>query len=659
MSLQLDWSLSYPIKDEVLPDGFLVVKSRGTSGGGQFELAGYSISPDGAQIKARDVIGKTISFVLPTPRGDGLISLGEEYPVLEKGNKVRVLVKEPVENRQITDGAQNGRPNIGNLFASLFMLPSVSSREQSRRLDSKALRDKTYWIDDVVCKIHSDENGLILLEPVKFIFASGNREDTDQPKCMAVFDYISRLSELYEVSARSAFMPISGLKTALSYYFDVLSGLYPLDSKVAESFRLLVMKHLARSAEQYYFGDDPLPYLFGDSSICLSGFDRPQEAGYPLNWIFFGAPGTGKSYQLNELAKKHFDEDNVRRVTFYPDYTYSQFVGGYKPFPRLGEDGELAKDNEGNPTGEITYDFVPGPFMRTYVEAVQNPDDPHLLIIEEINRANPAAVFGDLFQLLDRKKEGPDGEKGRSVYDIDVPVEMKLYLQVRIPEYLKNYEMGSTPEEIVAFNKEDIRLKDETGRLSIPPNMYIWATMNSADQGVFPMDTAFKRRWEFKPMGINDGAEKVLDDGRKISEIVLNPTIDDGDETVPAACGPIVWDKLRRKINDLMKGCRVNEDKFLGPFFISPADLTDDAFVDVFKNKVLLYLFEDIGKMKRGQLFEDEGATYSELCEQFDKKGVRIFKGINPVDVAPDESVGNSQASSGDDLPASNEALEG
>lgn len=388
--------------------------------------------------------------------------------------------------------------------------------------------------------------------------------------------------------------------------------------------------------------------LFADEKSVITGEDieayvlvRNDVEKLPRNWIFFGAPGTGKSYQLDKLAKDSFVKKSVRRVTFYPDYTYSQFVGCFKPYSEPG-------------SKEISYEFVEGPFLETYLKAITHPYDNYVLLIEELNRANPAAVFGDVFQLLDRD------ENGDSVY----PVATSREMADCIGKYFDGLEdKDAVRAAIDSYYDPDLHFDDfcelSCKDLCLPPNMYIWATMNSADQGVFPMDTAFKRRWEFKPMGINDGAEKVLDDGRKISEIVLNPTIDDGDETVPAACGPIVWDKLRRKINDLMKGCRVNEDKFLGPFFISPADLTDDAFVDVFKNKVLLYLFEDIGKMKCGQLFEDEDATYSELCEQFDKKGVRIFKGINPVDVAPDESVGNSQASSGDDLPASNEALEG
>lgn len=326
--------------------------------------------------------------------------------------------------------------------------------------------------------------------------------------------------------------------------------------------------------------------------------ELPEE---PRNLILFGAPGTGKSYELNERAEKSFSKKNIRRVTFYPDYTYSQFVGGYKPFPLLNEKGQ--------PTGEITYDFVPGPFLRMYVQAVQDPFTPHLLIIEEINRANPAAVFGDLFQLLDRNGDG------RSVYDLSVPVDMQLYLKWRIPEFHTNDQMGTSPEEHLAYYREDTRLLDETMRISIPPNMYIWATMNSADQGVFPMDTAFKRRWDFRYMGINEGADADID-GVKLNEI-----------KVPCGKRTVKWNDLRMAINDflLSDDIHVNEDKLLGPFFVAPTSLAPEKFTQVFKDKVLLYLYEDAGKTKRSKLFRSDLKTYSQVCKAFDDDGAAIF----------------------------------
>ncbi len=348
-----------------------------------------------------------------------------------------------------------------------------------------------------------------------------------------------------------------------------------------------------------------------DRYLGVSESNSPEPpkkvVGLPYNLIFFGAPGTGKSYQLNELARDSFGKKNIRRVTFYPDYTYSQFVGCFKPYSEPG-------------SKEISYKFVEGPFLKTYLAAITHPYDSFVLLIEEINRANPAAVFGDVFQLLDRDSDG------YSDYSVDTPKEMADC----IGEYLDGFEDNSdVKNDIEKYYDPDMNFDDfrkvACKELSLPPNMYIWATMNSADQGVFPMDTAFKRRWNFKYIDIDTGADKPLEDDRKISEIEV-PISVNGNNAL------IVWDKLRRKINGLMKGLRINEDKFLGPFFISPNDL-NDRFCDVFKSKVLLYLCEDIGKLKRGRLFSDETATYFELCKQFDSDGVAIFKGIELADV--------------------------
>ena len=298
------------------------------------------------------------------------------------------------------------------------------------------------------------------------------------------------------------------------------------------------------------------------------------------NLIYFGAPGTGKSYELSEHADHYFDEDHRCRVTFYPDYTYAQFVGCFKPMT------EQVVDADGNKRTAITYRYALGPFLETYVKAVRNPDQNYLLIVEEINRANPAAVFGDVFQLLDRRSDGC------SEYTVAAPEDMRDQL-------------------LVEFDNDDIA----SSKLAIPSNMYIWATMNSADQGVFPMDTAFKRRWDFRYIGIDEGENADID-GTPLSKI-----------TVPCGGRTIAWNDLRHAINDFMASddLKINEDKLLGPFFINPTALTPERFADVFKDKVLLYLYEDAGKTKRSKMFRKELNTYSKVCEAFDKDGEGIF----------------------------------
>lgn len=311
----------------------------------------------------------------------------------------------------------------------------------------------------------------------------------------------------------------------------------------------------------------------------------------PRNRIIFGAPGTGKSFMLNRERKELLGEDNnadYERVTFHPDYSYANFVGTYKPIS--------AFDSEGKEI--ITYEYVPGPFMRVYVNALKNgrTDDikPFLLIIEEINRANIAAVFGDIFQLLDRD------ENQVSEYPIQASEDMKKYLAK---------ELGGEP--------------DDYAKIKLPDNMFIWATMNSADQGVYPMDTAFKRRWNFEYIGINDGENKV-DYNVKIP--VKNNIIQ-----------KVKWNTLRKRINDNLLKEEVNEDKLLGPFFISKnalknAEKDSEAFAKIFKSKVIMYLFEDVARQKkiRNNVFSgfannNSTITLSGLFGKFDEIGVKLF----------------------------------
>ena len=335
------------------------------------------------------------------------------------------------------------------------------------------------------------------------------------------------------------------------------------------------------SSEIYRVKAEPVERNTMENSAIATPIDEPR------NYNFFGAPGTGKSHELKRLAKLRFPNTEPTRVTFYPDYTYSQFVGCFKPFT------EDSKDESGR--SEITYRYIPGPFLETYINAVKNPTQNYLLIVEEINRANPAAVFGDVFQLLDRRTDGC------SEYSVAAPIEMRKTLRA----------------EGIACDK-----------LALPSNMYIWATMNSADQGVFPMDTAFKRRWDFRYMGINEGEDADID-GTPLNKIKVK-------------CGNRVvkWNDLRTAINDFMMSddLKINEDKLLGPFFIDPRVLGTDRFPDVFKDKVLLYLFEDAGKTKRTKMFRKDLKTYSQICKAFDEKGEWIFgSGFDDHIVFPDE----------------------
>jgi len=320
----------------------------------------------------------------------------------------------------------------------------------------------------------------------------------------------------------------------------------------------------------------------GDYESIELNYNTSLKTDFAMNRIIFGAPGTGKSHKIKKDCDSLFSESEqtYERVTFHPDYTYSKFVGTYKPI---------------TDEGEIKYKFIPGPFLRVLAAALENArtdnPQPYLLIIEEINRSKIAAVFGDVFQLLDRD------EYGVSEYDIHTSEDVRNYLAD---------ELNGDPDDF-----KTIRL---------PNNMFIWATMNSADQGVYPMDTAFKRRWNFEYLGINANENEVR-----------------GKITI---CGKeIEWNSLRRAINDrLSKECKVNEDKLMGPFFISSHSyktvsevddtITEQAkFIELFKSKVLMYLYEDAAKQFKQKLFAgcNDCMSYSEICDKFDSIGIEIF----------------------------------
>ena len=311
----------------------------------------------------------------------------------------------------------------------------------------------------------------------------------------------------------------------------------------------------------------------------------------PRQIIYFGAPGTSKSYTLNKDAE---EIANQERVTFYPGYSYQQFVGTYKPF--MDDD-------------KISYKFVPGPLLRLLEKALkaekaekaekakpqeENKEDTpaaeastenqengkeekdtekFLLIVEELNRAEAAAVFGDLFQLLDRDSTG------KSEYPISVSEDLKQYL------------CRKDGNDVGVWENEP---EDTQKKLSFPSNFYIWATMNSADQGVFPLDTAFKRRWDFKYFGIDDAKDKLRNDKQKF------------------------WNNLRTTINDaLQEKLNLNEDKLLGPFFMKVEENIDEqTFWEHFCSKVLLYLYEDAARLNRNRIFQSK-ITYSQMFAKF------------------------------------------
>ena len=295
-----------------------------------------------------------------------------------------------------------------------------------------------------------------------------------------------------------------------------------------------------------------------------------------LQQIYYGAPGTGKSKTIKDLT---FGE-SVIRTTFHPDSDYASFVGTYKPITEEVDlrdcNGKKVIDDDTKEVVKeerIAYKFIPQAFLEAYVEAWKKlgSSKKQYLIIEEINRGNCAQIFGDLFQLLDRN------EYGFSDYPIVADKDMQKYLEKEFAgwEITNKDEINQLYGEA---NMVNLIMKGE--RLILPSNLYIWATMNTSDQSLFPIDSAFKRRWDWKYVPIREGRDKE-------TNVPLNWYINTGDKQYN-------WWSFISKVNELIGSLTNSEDKKLGYFFCKAKDGEIDA--DLFVSKVIFYLWNDVFK---------------------------------------------------------------
>ena len=366
---------------------------------------------------------------------------------------------------------------------------------------------------------------------------------------------------------------------------------------------------------------------FEGTSASSHAPKKTSESKFPLQQIFYGAPGTGKSHAINELTAGK----DVIRTTFHPDTDYSTFVGAYKPTTKsvpvmtvIGTNAVPVNYKNGKEMMEdkIVYEYVSQAFLQAYVAAwrkycdVQEGEEPmdEFLVIEEINRGNCAQIFGDLFQLLDR------GDEGFSEYPIKADSDMKKLLE----KEFKGLEIKNK-EGINALFKggKDIVAEVLTGDiLLLPNNLYIWATMNTSDQSLFPIDSAFKRRWDWHYVPISDAGKKwmIEVDGAQYD-----------------------WWKFLEAINDKVYHATYSEDKKLGYFFCKANDGVISA--DKFVSKVIFYLWNDVFKDTEfeGDTFKDENGEklsfdkfYDVENNQVKVNGTKIVKFLSNLKLNPD-----------------------
>ncbi|WP_299369154.1 AAA family ATPase [uncultured Porphyromonas sp.] len=407
---------------------------------------------------------------------------------------------------------------------------------------------------------------------------------------------------------------------------------------------------------------------------------KESNQSQPHQTIYFGAPGSGKSYKVKGMLGKT-PEENIFRTTFHPDSDYASFVGCYKPIVRAKDDTNLSKEEllqcfmtlrsetktylvhkfaaryhasfenigisgkswlrkelqnragvnsdsfaemyVGLAVGDylaeqgllhsdetITYDFSPQVFTNAYVRAWEVPSEHVYLIIEEINRGNCAQIFGDLFQLLDRDRFGV------SEYKIKADEDLARYLQSKL---------GMTHEGI------------KGGNLCLPSNLHIIATMNTSDQSLFPMDSAFKRRWEWEYVPIN-----------------YNPKIDSGKFTITIGHSEYRWIDFLEKVNERILKVTDSEDKQMGNFFIK--FIKDSVGEDEFKSKVMFYLWHEVCKdefhtknnffrstTKEGQ--EELEFSFNDLYKDGSTDLLNGFMGSLGVTPMPQTSTSTAEAS--------------
>ncbi len=371
----------------------------------------------------------------------------------------------------------------------------------------------------------------------------------------------------------------------------------------------------------------------------LQTYAKQLSFDEPLQVIYYGAPGTGKSHTIDAQCP----DDATIRTTFHPDTDYASFVGAYKPTMAdvpinsiYGESVQFATGKNGHPGTEnkIVYKFVPQAFLKAYVEAWRRiaTCDPYFLVIEEINRGNCAQIFGDLFQLLDRN------DQGASSYAITADEDITQYLAndsngfagfaADEKDAIRNFVLIKDSGEHIALGENILLGK----KLLLPPNLYIWATMNTSDQSLFPIDSAFKRRWNWKYIPI--------DYTKKQWQIEVGGV-------------RYLWADFLRKINPLIHTLTDSADKQMGYFFAKADKKASDESIendliseDIFLNKVLFYLWTDVLKdFDAGQepFIDSETNTTYNFSDFFDpQKGkTEIAEFVSKLELTP---VGNGES---------------
>lgn len=500
------------------------------SGGGQSFLGGQFYNEQGTLSSPTILDGKIGVFaIMFKGQANKYIQLDDEkgqYDIKPRGNGSTSM--------KLGVGTTKANPN--KLISSFFMLPPTCNIKSPNNLDISILTSNNFWLHSMWLECKKYKLNFVNLIPLDFIFSGGNNKENQNKERFFKLDAQKRIEDINLLYKYLDHLPVE-IHKDITLFAKIYLGELPFNFEDCNIATISIMSFLAKTFPDKYSGiEDPLPFLMSLNKIYHSNQNKDF-----MQKIIFGTPGSGKSWKVeNEVLPS--DEKFVFRTTFHPDTDYSSFVGCYKP---------QMKDDS------IIYGFDPQVFTDAYVAAWNGllENEKYYLVIEEINRGNCAQIFGDLFQLLDRKRE-----TGYSEYPIKADNDLRDYL-----EHAQTDDGGQ-----VLINKEGIK----DGKLCLPPNLNIVATMNTSDQSLFPMDSAFKRRWSWEYVPIKY-------DEPKSAAFVINIPGSPYDK----------WVDFLKKINGIILEKTDSEDKQMGNFFIK-GDIEEQDF----KDKVMFYLWSEVCK---------------------------------------------------------------
>ena len=587
----------------------------------------------------------TAFAVVPTTSDINYSFITEEHiPPLSDGDKILIYRSEPILSINSCFNVK-GSNDDDILLTKDFDITHGCDLEQvpHRLIDTIASSD-----DNVFIEVTKDEYDNIITT----IFSSYCKDDSDQLVSIEgvdIKDY--SLDEIGEKLGTMYHNAEDKTQVVSIYLFGIKYG-YVITKNQFQPKRIIESSGIKSSYESELSKALRIYKYIKEGMYGLSFSENTQdsyieETTTPISWeqkIYYGAPGTGKS----NSTKKDTAGKRKTTITFHPDSDYSSFVGSYKPaLCKCEADEGCDSSNLKNDSEILSYKFVPQAFAKAYVNAWKDISKPYYLVIEEINRGNCAQIFGDIFQLLDRDSDG------YSEYIIDIDEDFKGYIEK---------ELGGKGEtdRVIGYEEKirEIALKNEVviddtfdyGKIIIPRNLNILATMNTSDQSLFPMDSAFKRRWDwmYVPIDLKDVGDV---------EIRVDGSI-------------YLWSKFITIVNDKIFKVNDSEDKQLGPYFAKSTEvkndddtisrvITDEQFVskvmfylwfEVFKDEISNTIFfteenkEDGSGLENkrfsfNKLFKTEGTIDSEKLKKFLKDSL----GMEPEPSTPDQNTEEEQ----------------